>query len=125
MFIGGGEFQNDKIMAAFRAFEAYDPASNTWDQSLPHMRIPRHGFAGAVIDDQLHVVAGDIQTAGIPGSRPTPTLTTSLTSRSDGLPTSLIHYQGCSRPDRLGAPFSASKFVSLPCVDARLRNLST
>ena len=31
------------------------------------MRIPRHGFAGAVIGDQLHVVAGDIQTAGIPG----------------------------------------------------------
>lgn len=67
IFVGGGEFQNDKIMAAFRAFEAYDPASNTWDQSLPRMRIPRHGFAGAVIDDQLHVVAGDIQTAGIPG----------------------------------------------------------
>ena len=67
VYVGGGEFQNDKIMAAFRAFEAYDPASNTWDQSLPRMRIPRHGFAGAVIGDQLHVVAGDIQTAGIPG----------------------------------------------------------
>jgi N-acetylneuraminic acid mutarotase len=67
IYVGGGEFQNDKIMAAFRAFEAYDPATNTWDQSLPRMRIPRHGFAGAVIGDQLHVVAGDIQTAGIPG----------------------------------------------------------
>ena len=67
IYVGGGEFQNDKIMAAFRAFEAYDPATYTWDQSLPRMRIPRHGFAGAVIGDQLHVVAGDIQTAGIPG----------------------------------------------------------
>ncbi len=67
VYIGGGEFQNDKIMAAFRAFEAYDAATNTWDQSLPRMRIPRHGFAGAVIGNQLHVVAGDIQTAGIPG----------------------------------------------------------
>ena len=67
IYVGGGEFQNDKIMAAYRAFEAYDPASNTWDQSLPRMRIPRHGFAGAVIGDQLHFVAGDIQTAGIPG----------------------------------------------------------
>jgi hypothetical protein len=42
------QFQNDKIMAAFRAFEAYDPAANTWEGSLPRMRIPRHGFAGAV-----------------------------------------------------------------------------
>ena len=67
VYVAGGEFQNDKIMAAYRAFEAYDPATNTWDQSLPRMRIPRHGFAGAVIGDELHVVAGDIQTAGIPG----------------------------------------------------------
>jgi hypothetical protein len=32
------------------------------------MRIPRHGFAGAVIGDKLHVVGGGIQTAGIPGA---------------------------------------------------------
>jgi hypothetical protein len=68
VYVAGGEFQNDKIMAAFRAFEAYDPATNTWDGSLPRMRIPRHGFAGAVIGDRLHVVAGGIQTAGIPGA---------------------------------------------------------
>jgi N-acetylneuraminic acid mutarotase len=68
IYVAGGEFQNDKIMAAFRAFEAYDPATNTWDGSLPRMRIPRHGFAGAVIGDQLHVVGGGIQTAGIPGA---------------------------------------------------------
>jgi N-acetylneuraminic acid mutarotase len=67
VYVAGGEFQNDKIMAAYRAFESYDPATNTWDQGLPRMRIPRHGFAGAVIGDLLHVVAGDIQTAGIPG----------------------------------------------------------
>jgi len=68
IYVAGGEFQNDKIMAAFRAFEAYDPATNSWDGSLPRMRIPRHGFAGAVIGDRLHVVAGGIQTAGIPGA---------------------------------------------------------
>ncbi len=67
IYVGGGEFQNDKIVAAFRAFEAYDPATNSWDQSLPRMRIPRHGFAGAVLGDQLHYIAGDIQSAGIPG----------------------------------------------------------
>ncbi len=68
IYVAGGEFQNDKIMAAFRAFEAYDPQTNTWDANLPRMRIPRHGFAGAVIGDRLHVVAGGIQTAGIPGA---------------------------------------------------------
>jgi N-acetylneuraminic acid mutarotase len=68
VYVAGGEFQNDKIMAAFRAFEAYDPAGNNWDAALPRMRIPRHGFAGAVIGDRLHVVAGGIQTAGIPGA---------------------------------------------------------
>jgi N-acetylneuraminic acid mutarotase len=68
VYVAGGEFQNDKIMAAFRAFEAYDPVTNTWDGSLPRMRIPRHGFAGAVIGDRLHVVGGGIQTAGIPGA---------------------------------------------------------
>jgi len=68
VYVAGGEFQNDKIMAAFRAFEAYDPATNTWDAGLPRMRIPRHGFAGAVIGDRLYVVAGGIQTAGIPGA---------------------------------------------------------
>jgi N-acetylneuraminic acid mutarotase len=68
IYVGGGEFQNDKMMAAFRAFEAYDPATNAWDVSLPRMRIPRHGFAGAVIGDDLHVVGGGIQTAGIPGA---------------------------------------------------------
>jgi N-acetylneuraminic acid mutarotase len=68
IYVAGGEFQNDKIMAAFRAFEAYDPVTNSWDGGLPRMRIPRHGFAGAVIGDQFHVVAGGIQTAGIPGA---------------------------------------------------------
>ena len=68
IYVAGGEFQNDKIMAAFRAFEGYDPATNAWDGSLPRMRIPRHGFAGAVIGDRLHVVGGGIQTAGIPGA---------------------------------------------------------
>jgi N-acetylneuraminic acid mutarotase len=68
IYVAGGEFQNDKMMAAFRAFEGYDPGTNTWDAGLPRMRIPRHGFAGAVIGDRLHVVAGGIQTAGIPGA---------------------------------------------------------
>ena len=81
IYVAGGEFQNDKIMAAYRAFESYDPATNTWDQGLPRMRIPRHGFAGAVIGDQLHVVAGDIQTAGIQVSPPIRTRTTCSTSR--------------------------------------------
>ena len=47
IYVAGGEFQNPQLMAAFRAFEAYDPSTNTW-ASLPSMPVPRHGLAGAV-----------------------------------------------------------------------------
>lgn len=52
-------------MAAFRALEAYDPAGNRWTM-LPQMPVPRHGLAGAVIGNRLHLVSGDVQSAGIP-----------------------------------------------------------
>lgn len=53
-------------MAAFRALEAYDPATNTWNE-LPMMPIPRHGLAGTVIGDALYLAGGNVQSAGIPG----------------------------------------------------------
>jgi N-acetylneuraminic acid mutarotase len=65
IYVAGGEFQNSQLMAAFRALEAYDPASNTW-QSLPQMPIPRHGLAGGMIGNRLHLVSGTVQSAGIP-----------------------------------------------------------
>jgi N-acetylneuraminic acid mutarotase len=66
IYVAGGEYQDDKLMAAFRALEAYDPATNTW-AVLPRMPTPRHGLAGAVVGNRLHLVSGDVQSAGIPG----------------------------------------------------------
>lgn len=65
IYVAGGEFQNDRMMAAFRALEAFDPAANRWTV-LPSMPIPRHGLAGGFIGNRLHLVSGDIQSAGVP-----------------------------------------------------------
>jgi len=64
IYVAGGEAQAPQFMAAFRALEAYEPAANRW-LSLPSMPIPRHGLAGAVIGNRLHLVSGDVQSAGI------------------------------------------------------------
>lgn len=66
IYVAGGEFQDDRLMATFRALEAYHPPTNSWS-ILPRMPIPRHGLAGAVIGNRLHLVSGDVQSAGIPG----------------------------------------------------------
>jgi len=66
IYVAGGEGQDDRFMAAFRALEAYDPAANRWT-TLPRMPIPRHGLAGAVIGKRLHLVSGDVQSAGLAG----------------------------------------------------------
>lgn len=66
IYVAGGEHQDNRLMAAFRALEAYDPASNSWSQ-LPMMPPPRHGLAGAFVGDRLHLASGDIQSAGITG----------------------------------------------------------
>jgi N-acetylneuraminic acid mutarotase len=66
IYVAGGEFQDSRLMAAFRALEAYDPATNTWSV-LPQLPIPRHGLAGDVIGNRLHLVSGDVQSAGIAG----------------------------------------------------------
>lgn len=66
IYVAGGEHQDERLMAAFRALEAYDPVTNSWSE-LPMMPIPRHGLAGAVVGDRLHLVSGDVQSAGIFG----------------------------------------------------------
>jgi N-acetylneuraminic acid mutarotase len=63
IFVAGGEAQAPQFMMAFRAVEAYDPSTNRWS-SLPQMPLPRHGLAGAVVGSRLHLVSGDIQSAG-------------------------------------------------------------
>jgi N-acetylneuraminic acid mutarotase len=66
IYVAGGEAQAPQFMMAFRALEAYEPAHNRWF-TLPQMPIPRHGLAGAVVGNRLHLVSGDVQSAGIPG----------------------------------------------------------
>jgi N-acetylneuraminic acid mutarotase len=63
VYVTGGEYQDYRMMATLRAFEAYDPATNTW-QTLPSLPISRHGLAGAVVGNRLHMVSGDVQSAG-------------------------------------------------------------
>lgn len=63
IYVGGGEFQDRRMLGAFRAVEAYDPAQNRWD-IMPSMPNPRHGLAGGVIGDRLYLVSGDAQSAG-------------------------------------------------------------
>jgi N-acetylneuraminic acid mutarotase len=63
IYVAGGEVTTTELVAAFRAVEAYDPATNSW-MTLPPMPMPRHGMAGAVIGNRFHLVSGMIQSAG-------------------------------------------------------------
>jgi N-acetylneuraminic acid mutarotase len=63
IYCAGGEVTTTQLTGAFRAVEAFDPATNTWS-TLPSMPMPRHGLAGAVLGDEFHLVSGMIQTAG-------------------------------------------------------------
>ena len=49
ILVAGGEGQDQRFLAAFKAVEAYDPVLNRW-QMLPSMPHPRHGLAvGAIV----------------------------------------------------------------------------
>jgi len=63
IYVAGGEVTTTALVGAYRAVEAYDPATNSWT-SLPSMPMPRHGVAGAVIGTRFHLVSGMIQSAG-------------------------------------------------------------
>ena len=63
IYVAGGEFQDARMAAAYRAVEAFEPATNRWF-TMPSMAVARHGLAGAVIGDRLHLVSGDVQSAG-------------------------------------------------------------
>jgi N-acetylneuraminic acid mutarotase len=62
VIVAGGEFQDSRMLGAFRAVEAYDPAVNRWS-ILPSMPNPRHGLAVGVVGDRLYAVSGDAQSA--------------------------------------------------------------
>jgi N-acetylneuraminic acid mutarotase len=63
IYCAGGEVATSQLAGAFRAVEAYEPATNTWS-ILPSMPIPRHGVAGAMLGNEFHLVSGMMQTAG-------------------------------------------------------------
>jgi N-acetylneuraminic acid mutarotase len=67
IYVVGGEARDEKLWGAYTVVEALDPVGNRWI-TLPSMPIPRHGHAGAVIGNRLHVVSGDVQSLG--GSKP-------------------------------------------------------
>jgi N-acetylneuraminic acid mutarotase len=63
ILIAGGEGQDQRFLAAFKAVEAYDTVLNRW-QVLPSMPHQRHGLAAAVIGNRFYTVSGDAQSAG-------------------------------------------------------------
>jgi N-acetylneuraminic acid mutarotase len=63
IYAAGGEVQTPQMLGAFRALEAFDPASNTWTV-LPAMPSPRHGVACAFLSNRLHLVSGKITSGG-------------------------------------------------------------
>jgi len=63
IYVAGGEVTTTQLVGAYRAVEAYNPATNSW-ATLPSMPMPRHGVAGAVIGNRFHLVSGMIQSAG-------------------------------------------------------------
>jgi N-acetylneuraminic acid mutarotase len=63
IYVAGGEVTTTALVGAYRAVQAYDPATNSW-MTLPSMPMPRHGVAGAVIGNRFHLVSGMIQSAG-------------------------------------------------------------
>ncbi|TAK07939.1 hypothetical protein EPO44_03245 [bacterium] len=63
IYVAGGEMRNAQSYGTYRAVEAYDPATNRWS-ILPPMQVPRHGLAGDVIGNRLHLVSGDVQSLG-------------------------------------------------------------
>jgi N-acetylneuraminic acid mutarotase len=67
IYIVGGQEYNAHIVAAIRAVEAYDPASNQWT-SLPTMPTARHGVNVAILNNRLYAIGGHLQGGFIGGA---------------------------------------------------------
>ena len=65
IYVTGGELQNRQLSAAFRAVEAYDAASDTWE-ILPSMPKAVHGNAAGFIGNKLYLVSGKMEGGGAP-----------------------------------------------------------
>jgi N-acetylneuraminic acid mutarotase len=62
IYVAGGEVATPDMAGAFRALEVYEPATNAWTK-MPPMPMPRHGVAGAILGNRLHLVSGMITSA--------------------------------------------------------------
>ena len=62
IYVAGGEVATPQMVGAYRAVEAYNPATNSWE-AMPSMPMPRHGVAGAFIGNRFHLVSGGITSA--------------------------------------------------------------
>jgi hypothetical protein len=60
---GGRRGDHRAASRRFRGWRRMIRQSNTWI-TLPSMPMPRHGVAGAVINNELHLVSGMVQSAG-------------------------------------------------------------
>jgi len=63
IIVAGGEGQDQRFLAAFKAVEAYDSTLNRW-LTLPSMTRQRHGLAAGVIGNRFYAASGDAQSAG-------------------------------------------------------------
>lgn len=65
IYVAGGEGQDFARKYTFWLVEAFNPATGAWTR-LPHMQVARHGFAAALVGNQLHVMGGGFQSDGMP-----------------------------------------------------------
>ena len=65
IYVSGGEYQNERYNAAYRAFDVYDPVANTWT-ILPSLPGAVHGNAAAFIGNKFHTVSGKMEGGGLP-----------------------------------------------------------
>jgi Kelch motif protein len=72
IYVSGGELQSERLYASFRAFEAYEPATNRWI-ILPSIPGARHGNAAAFIGNRFHTVSGKAEGGGLPDLAGKPT----------------------------------------------------
>jgi N-acetylneuraminic acid mutarotase len=68
IYVAGGESITGLNNSVSRAFEAYDPASNSW-RSLGNLPTARYGVAGGVIGNRMLMIGGHI-TAAFGGGEP-------------------------------------------------------
>ena len=57
IYVAGGELTDRQMSAAYRALEAYDPATNTWT-ILPSMPVAKHGQGTVFLGNKLHLASG-------------------------------------------------------------------